>query len=227
MTFSVAAVCPDTGHIGFAVTPSSVCVGARVGRIGKDCVVFSQARTDPRLHASGLDSFACTNNVRAAIAAMRHAASALHWRQLGNLSRSGEAEYFTGDSCMPVRGGLAAEGCLALGNFLSSDDVLPAMLDAASKSTSPLTERLIAGLQAGVAAGGERDPLQSAALCVLGDDDLVETDLRIDKSQNPIDDLNLLWRDWGPKAAVYRLRALHPDDAPSSSDVEKASSPST
>ncbi|MEM8840667.1 MAG: DUF1028 domain-containing protein [Pseudomonadota bacterium] len=220
MTFSIAAICDRTGQIGYAVTTSSVCVGARVGRIGPDCVVFSQARTDPRLHEIGIAAHAARPGAEAAVHAMRQAATGLHWRQLGVLSRSGDGAHYTGDSCLGFQGGMAERGCLALGNFLGSAGVLPAMIAASSPGAPPLAERLIAGLRAGQAAGGENDPLQSAALKILGSDGLYDVDLRIDKSADPIEDLDSLWRDWQPKAAAYRVRAVSPDAAPSSSQVE-------
>lgn len=220
MTFSIAATCSRTGQIGYAVTTSSVCVGARVGCIGPDCVVLSQARTDPRLHEFGVTAHAEQKSSEQALEAMKQAASGLHWRQLGVLSRSGDASHYSGESCMAFCGGISESGRLALGNFLTSADVLPAMIDASSNGFTPLAERLIASLRAGESAGGEKDPLQSAALKVLGADGLFDVDLRIDKSSNPIAELEELWRDWQPKASAYRVRALSPDDAPPSSEVE-------
>ena len=70
MTFSIAGRCPETGQIGFAVTTSSVCVGARVGAVTDGCVVFSQARTDPRLHRVA----ALLRNVEADARMARHQA---------------------------------------------------------------------------------------------------------------------------------------------------------
>ena len=221
MTFSIAAVCQRSGQIGYAVTTSSVCVGARCGQIGPDCVVFSQARTDPRLHANGLAAYAASNSADAALQAMKEAAVSLHWRQLGILTRSAEVAHFTGESCLPCCGGLGGAGSLALGNFLGSEDVLPAMVEGAANAAAPLAERLLAALAAGQEAGGERDPLQSAALKVLGADHLYDADLRVDKSVDPIADLAALWQDWKPKATAYRTRALAPDDAPPSSAVER------
>lgn len=227
MTFSIAGICTQTGRIGYAVTTSSVAVGARVGRIGPDCVVFSQARTDPRLHAPGIAEFGRTQNARRALDAMQAAGDHLHWRQVGVLSRFGDAVYSTGESCLPHAGGLVGENCLALGNFLASDHVLPGIVEgfATAGPDTSLAGRLLAGLQAGAAAGGERDRLQSAAVKVLGADDLFDVDLRVDKSTDPLSDLADLLRDWAPKADAYRIRALAPDDAPSSSEVEGTASP--
>jgi uncharacterized Ntn-hydrolase superfamily protein len=221
MTFSIAAICPDTGEIGYAVATSSVCVGARVGAaIAGQCVVFSQARTDPRLHQHGLDAYVETGDVDDALEAMRDQASQTHWRQLGVLGRDGTGRHFTGSSCQAEADGVVGSNCLALGNAIANKAVLPAMIAGAETSTGRLAERLIAALKAGQDAGGEHDPLQSAALQVYGSHEFPLADLRIDKSDDPILELLDLWRDWSPKAAAYTVRAIDPDAAPSSDEVE-------
>ena len=220
MTFSLAGRCATSGQIGYAVTTSSVCVGARVGAVTEGCVVFSQARTDPRLHAVGLAAWNTTGDATATLDAMKAAATAPHWRQLGVLPATGTPVYHTGGSCLDHCGGLAGADCLALGNFLGSADVLPEIVHGFQIAHGDLATRLLSGLRAGEAAGSERDPLQSAALVVLGSDGLRDVDLRIDASTDPLRDLGALLDDWLPKAEAYRLRAIDPDSAPSSSAVE-------
>ncbi|CAN0589538.1 unnamed protein product, partial [Ectocarpus sp. 12 AP-2014] len=177
-TFSLAGRCPETGQIGFAVTTSSVCVGARVGAVTEGCVVFSQARTDPRLHAVGLEAWRATQNAQATLDAMHGAAKSPHWRQLGVLASTGPGLHFTGSSCLPECGGLIGDHSLAVGNFLGSAEVLPALVDTFEQETGPLAQRLVTAMLAGEAAGSERDPLQSAAVVVLGDEGLKDVDLR-------------------------------------------------
>ncbi|MDQ2094547.1 DUF1028 domain-containing protein [Rhodalgimonas zhirmunskyi] len=220
MTFSLAGRDPETGEIGFAVATSSVCVGGRVGALTEGCVVFSQCRTDPRLHRYGLRNWEETGNAMSAMEAMQEAATALHWRQLGVFPARGEGLHFTGASCLGVAGGLTGANSLALGNFLGSDAVLPAMIEGFETAPGGLAERLVAGMLAGEAAGGERDPLQSAFIAVLGDDGLKDVDLRIDDSGDPLTDLKNMLTAWLPKSAAYRVRALDPDAAPSSSSIE-------
>ena len=220
MTFSLAGRDPQTREIGFAVATSSVCVGGRVGALTEGCVVFSQCRTDPRLHRPGLRCWEETQDATAAMEAMQQAATALHWRQLGVFPATGAGLHFTGSSCLGVAGGLIGENSLALGNFLGSEDVLPAMVNCFETAKGSLANRLVAGMLAGQAAGGERDPLQSASMAVLGDAGLKDVDLRIDDSSTPLEDLSRMLAEWLPKAAAYRVRALAPDAAPSSSSIE-------
>lgn len=220
MTFSLAGRCIETGQIGFAVTTSSVCVGARVGAVTEGCVVFSQARTDPRLHAVGLAEWQVTRNAAAVLQAMQAAATAPHWRQLGVFPARGRGLHVTGASCLPHCGGLTGANSLALGNFLGTALVLPALVETFEQTGGSLVARLLAAMQAGEAAGSERDPLQSAAVVVMGSENLKDVDLRVDASADPLSDLADLVADWMPKAAAYRQRALDPDAAPSSSAVE-------
>ncbi|EAP77509.1 DUF1028 domain-containing protein [Roseovarius nubinhibens] len=220
MTFSLAGRDPETGDIGFAVATSSVCVGARVGALAEGVVVLSQARTDPRLHQVGLRAWEQSASAETTLAAMQDAATALHWRQLGVLPAQGTPLHHTGASCLGACGGVTGDHALALGNFLGSDAVLPAMIAGFEAAKGHLSERLMAGMLAGEAAGSERDPLQSASVVVLGAEALKDVDLRIDDSTDPLADLYRLLEAWLPKAPAYRLRALDPDSAPLSSTIE-------
>ena len=221
MTYSLAGRDPETDDIGFAVVTSSVCVGGRVGAVTDGCVVFSQARTDPRLHNIGLRMWEQTNDTAKTMAAMQDAATALHWRQIGVFPKSGLPLHHTGASCMDVAGGLVGEDCLALGNFLGSDQVLPEMVRGFEAATGDLASRLLLGMLAGEAAGSERDPLQSASVVVLGAQDLKDVDLRVDSSKNPLQELCEMLVAWLPKAPAYRVRALDPDSAEFSSAIER------
>ena len=223
MTYSLAGRCPETDRIGFAVATSSVAVGARVGAVLPGCVVFSQARTDPRLHRVGLRAFEVGADAAGVLEAMRTAAHAPHWRQLGVLTMQGDGVHHTGTSCLEHADGLTGTDCLAIGNFLGSAEVLPEMVRGFEEGSGTLEQRLLAGMLAGEAAGSERDPLQSAFLVVMGPDELKDTDLRIDDSRTPLQDVAALYADWAPKSEAYRLRAVDPDSAPSSSVIEGAS----
>lgn len=219
MTFALAAWCLETRRYGYAVATSSVCVGARCGAVSAHGVVFSQARTDPRLHAVGLAALDAGADAAAAVAAMAGAATAPHWRQFGALTARGAA-HRTGASCLPESGGVTGKSCLALGNYLGSPEVLPAIIAGFESASGPLESRLLAGMLAGEAAGSEIDPLQSAALFTPGPAGIPEADLRIDRSHDPLAELLALWQDWAPKASAYRLRALDPDSAPPSRELE-------
>jgi uncharacterized Ntn-hydrolase superfamily protein len=85
----------------------------------------------------------------------------------------------------------------------------------AELSDEGLGDRLVAALREGLRAGGEAGPVHSAGLLVVSDVPWPVTDLRIDWSEDPVAELNALWRLWRPQADAYRLRALDPAAAPS------------
>jgi uncharacterized Ntn-hydrolase superfamily protein len=210
----------ETGDIGFAVTPSSVCVGGRVGAVTEGGVVFLQARTDPRLHSTGLRMWEQSGDAAKTLAAIKDAATALNRCQIGVFPKSGDGLHHTGASCMDSAGGLVGTNCLELGDFLGSDDVLSEMVRGFEVATSDLATRLLVGILAGEAAGSERDPLQSASVVVMGGENLKDVDLRVDSSKMPLQDFSEMLVAWLPKAAAYRIRAVDPDGAEFSSQIE-------
>lgn len=193
-----------------------------MGRVrAAQAVVLSQARTDPRLHDIGLAAVANGASATDTLAAMRDEAVQPHWRQLGVLLADGSAALHTGASCVEHTGERIGDGCLALGNALSNDEVVSAMVAQFEQDArAALADRLIDALDAGLAAGGETDPLRSASLLVFADQAFAFADLRIDDDPAPVAILRALWREWAPKAEGYIARTLDPDNAPSSSVLE-------
>ena len=78
-----------------------------------------------------------------------------------------------------------------------------------------LADRLVAALQAAVAAGGEAGPVHSAALIVVGELTWPIIDLRIDwVEDDPVSHLATLWTAYRPHMQDYIVRALNPNKAP-------------
>lgn len=215
MTFSLLARCPATGELGVAVSTSDVAVGARVpfAQAGV-AVVATQHRTDPRLGPAVLRRVAAGADCEAALAATVAATEHRAWRQLGAIDAAGRMASFSGALVTPLSAELRGESCLVLGNMLSSDRVAPAMRDAFLGAEGPLAARLLAGMIAGEAAGGETGPLRSAALLVVRDVPFPLVDLRIDSSPRPLEALRELWLEYAPLVERMRLRALDPDAVP-------------
>ena len=107
-------------------------------------------------------------------------------------------------------------GAVVAGNLLATDDVPAAMLAAvAAGSAAHVGDRLMAGLVAGLRAGGEQGPVRSAGLLICDAQAWPVTDLRVDWDDLPIDRLHGLWLVWKPQADAYVTRALDPSTAPS------------
>ena len=97
--------------------------------------------------------------------------------------------------------------------MLANADVLPAMRRAFLDSDTPLPERMLAALEAGQAAGGDRRGQQSAAVVVeqLGAAEQSREgidricDLRVDDHPEPIIELRRLLTLWRQRQAERRL----------------------
>src|SRR5260370_1165907 len=192
MTFSIAAFCRRSGAFGCAMATSSMAAGARVLFLDPASgLVLTQARTDPRLGSFGLARLAAGRSAAQAlddiVASTPHAA----WRQLAVIDRAGGVAEFTGSEVMAPKGARVGDGAVAIGNAVAGPAVIDAILQGyESARDRPLADRLIAALEAGLAAGGEGIPLGSAGMKVaLPGVPFVPIDLRVDCSETPIADL--------------------------------------
>jgi uncharacterized Ntn-hydrolase superfamily protein len=224
MTFSIAGLCPRTGAYGCAMATSSMAAGARAVFVAPGAgVVLAQARSDPRLGELGLARLRAGDDARAAIAAMVAAAGPhVGWRQLAVLDLRGGKAANTGEFCTDAKGERFGDGVIVAGNGLANDSVVGAMIEGyAAAADRPLPDQLIAGLEAGLAAGGEAFPLRSAALKVARPGvPLLPIDLRVDLSDTPIADLRRYWVMWEPMVEGYVQRCVDPANSPAASLIE-------
>jgi uncharacterized Ntn-hydrolase superfamily protein len=215
VTFSVLGT-DDTGAIGMAVTSSSTAVGARCIHVRPGIgAVASQNVTDPRLGAEILDFVEMGLGAQAALDKVLTSHSAREHRQLCVLTLSGDAASFSGTGALGVHDDVARPGVVAAGNLLATTAVIGAVADGFANASGELEERLLSGLEAGLAAGGEAGPLHSAGLSVVRNVPWPVTDLRVDWSDSPIQDLAELLKIWLPQRDDYVTRALDPTAAPS------------
>ncbi|WP_439859988.1 DUF1028 domain-containing protein [Pseudomonas sp. MBLB4136] len=217
MTFSIVGRCAETGQLGIAISSSSIAVGARCPwlRAGVGAVA-SQNITLPALGPQILDALESGLEPAAALdkALTRNGYS--QYRQVALLDSQGRSALFTGSQALGVHNARAGEQCVAAGNLLAERGVVEAMVHAFEQGSGPLAERLLAALQAAMAAGGEAGPVHSAALQVVDDLTWPLVDLRVDwAEQDPIGELDRLWRAYRPQMRDYVTRALDPTRAPS------------
>ena len=209
MTFSLVARCRQTGQLGVAVATSDIAVGSRVPHaVAGAGAVATQHRTDPRLGARGLallrSGCDAAETVDALVASTPHHG----WRQLAVVDAQGGAATFSGERVEATYADLRGDGCAVIGNMLATDEVGPAMLEAAGE---PLAERLMSALEAALAAGGELAPVRSAALLVAGSQPFPLVDLRVDLDDRPLLRLRELWDAYRPRVDEFIARALDPD----------------
>jgi uncharacterized Ntn-hydrolase superfamily protein len=208
-TFSIVAFDPATGDLGVAVESKFFGAGSVVpwAKAGVGAVA-TQANANPAYGPDGLAMLAAGRSARETLQALTAADVGCAERQLGIVDARGRSASFTGPKCNGWAGQREGDGYCVQGNLLAGEDVVRSMASAfeAARATrgSELADWLVAALEAGQAAGGDRRGQQSAALLVVRDkggfgganDRYV--DLRVEDHPTPIHEL-------------ARLLAMHKD----------------
>jgi uncharacterized Ntn-hydrolase superfamily protein len=213
MTFSLVGRCERTGAVGAVIASASMavaarCVAARAG-IGAVC---SQSTTDPRLRESLLEAMAGGAAAVDALAAVVGRTPDVAYRQLVAVDAAGGSAAYSGELALGEAADVFGADAAAAGNLLADPGVPAAMLTAfAGRAGDSLGGRLIAALQAGLAAGGEVSPVRSAGMVIAEAVPWPVTDLRVDWHDDPVGELAGLWQLWQPQAEAYIGRALRPD----------------
>ncbi len=171
-TFSIAAVDPETGESGVAVTTRVACVGNGVPwvRAGVGAVA-TQASTRVAYGPNLLELM--TNGMTAQEALAHEVAgdSNAARRQVGVIGLDGRGAQHTGDSTNPWAGHRAGPNYVTQGNLLVGPQVVEAVgrsFEETGGQARHLADRLIVALAAGQAVGGDarKGRAQSAAVVV-------------------------------------------------------------
>jgi uncharacterized Ntn-hydrolase superfamily protein len=212
MTFSLVGRCARTGMLGAAVTTSSIAVGSRCPHVAAGVgAALTQHRTDPRLGPLAIEllsrGFSAEEAMQAIVAATPHR----DWRQLAIIDARGRTAFYSGANVRAERGEVRGQDCVAIANIVRTVEVPKAMVRAfEADPNAPLAKRLIAALAVGDAAGGEFQPVTSAAVLVAHKESFPFVDLRVDDHKTPIAELARLWTAYEPEADAYVVRAVEP-----------------
>ena len=217
MTFSIIARCKKTGQIGGAVSSSSPAVASRClhGRAGVG-MVMSQNITDPILGKKILDALEQGDTPQEAVQRVVDKEDFIQYRQLVAMNNKDKGAVFSGEHTLGVHANFIGEDVVSAGNLLDNTSVPQSIAEAFDKADGSLAERILTAMKAGLAAGGEAGPVHSVGLMVM--DKNIEwpiVDLRLDWSDNPIDDLETAWQVYEPQMNDYITRAVDPTTAPS------------
>ena len=191
MTWSIIARDQATGCFGIAAATCFLAVGARVpfiaARIG---AVATQASVNPLYGTSGLNLLRDGRSAAEVVEALVAADAGRDQRQVHVMDAAGRVAAHTGAACVAWAGHLHDGGCSVAGNMLAGPQVLEqtaAAYRAHEGDSFPC--RLIAAMQAGEAAGGDKRGKQSAALLIYGEDAWSDLDLRVDDHADPLTEL--------------------------------------
>lgn len=218
MTFSIAGRCARTGMFGVAITTSSISVGSRCphARAGVGAVA-TQNITDPHLATMVLDAMEAGKDAVNAVESVTMGREFIDYRQLTAIDAAGRTAHFTGTNILGINAISEDTDCVVAGNLLSSEAVAKGISDGfTANPDAHLAERLLQGIEGGLAAGGEGGPVHSAALLVSGSQPFALVDLRVDWEEvGPIEKLRRLWEAYEPQMNDYLNRAINPTAAPS------------
>jgi uncharacterized Ntn-hydrolase superfamily protein len=201
MTFSIVARSADGQSWGVAVASKFLAVGnavpAAVAQLG---AVATQAEANVAFKGLALAYLDEGASAGAALHRLLEEDDKPDDRQVGLVDAEGNPATHTGRNCLDWAGGLLGDGVAIQGNILAGQHVVDAMLESweSGDPDAPLADRLLAALQAGDEAGGDRRGRQSAALLVVrdgagyGGHDDVAVDLRVDDHQTPCAELERL-----------------------------------
>ena len=216
MTFSIAGFSRETGQFGTAISSSSICVASRCPFIapGKGAVL-TQNVTNPALGQWGVQLLEEGLGAEAVLARLLEYETYPQWRQLQVLDAQGASAVHSGAETLGIHATRQGRDCVAGGNMLADEGVIDAMVAAFETHEGELAERLLAAMDAGVAAGGEMGPVFSAGLKVTDRASWPVVDLRVDWHDAPLGELRSIWEHYLPQRDDYVLRASRPDASPS------------
>ncbi len=205
MTWSLLIRDPATGALGAAVASRFFAVGALTIAIeGGVGVMSTQALVNPMYTRHALPRLRDHEDPDAIIAALTAADPGATQRQLHILDASGRIAQHTGAECVAWAGSVRGTDISVAGNMLAGPEVVSRTRDAFTAATGTLPERMLAAMEAGEAAGGDRRGKQSAALLLATRDSYPDLDLRADDHPDPLAELRRLYRVSLERFAVFR-----------------------
>jgi uncharacterized Ntn-hydrolase superfamily protein len=221
-TFSILGFDPATGEVGGAVQSRVFSVGNGVlwaeAGVG---VVATQAIVDVSYGPKGIALLRAGMSPEAIIKAIwdsdvdpRPDNWSKQGRQFAVIDAKGNTAVFTGPKATAWAGHRQGKFTTAQGNILASEQVVADMVKGFEETTGHLSMRLIAALDAGQAAGGDKRGMQSAAVLIVGKGQGVwlnnDTVLRlqVDDSPEPLKEMRRLIEGWNERRAKNQQRPV-------------------
>jgi uncharacterized Ntn-hydrolase superfamily protein len=176
-TFSILGYDPATGEVGGAVQSRVFSVGNGVlWAEAETGIVTTQAIVDVSYGPKGLALLRAGMTPEAAVKAILDSDPdpgyrGQPWpkagRQFAIMDAKGNYAVHTGPEATAWAGHKTGKFSTAQGNILAGEGVVSGMIEAFEKTEGHLSLRLMAALDAGQAAGGDKRGMQSAALLIV------------------------------------------------------------
>lgn len=198
MTFSIVARCPRNGMLGVATSSKALSAGGLVPycKAGVGAIA-SQSFVNPYLGTDGLLLLEHGLAAERVVERLAESDQGRDLRQFAVVDNNGRVGAYTGGMCIPWAGHVAGGGYACLGNILAREQVVTAMARAfESTLNDELPMRLMAALEAGQEAGGDRRGRQSAGIYVVWEEEYPWCDLRVDDHPDPVPELRRILEIW-------------------------------
>ena len=191
MTYSIVARDPESGQLGVAVQSCWFSVGSVVTWAEPGVgAVATQAMAERAYGPRCLEGLR-SGDAEAALATALEVDDGRDFRQVAVVGADGSVAAHTGSACIQPAGHVVGEAFSAQANLMANDRVWGALADGYTASVGPLSHRLLDGLDAAQAAGGDARGVMSTALLVVDDTDVV-VELRVEHSADPLGELRRL-----------------------------------
>ncbi len=214
MTWSILARDPIAGTLGAAVATRFFAVGALAIHVeGGVAALATQALINPMYAVQGMPRLRAEELPDDVARSLLAGDAGSGHRQLHILDGKGRMAMHTGADCVGWCGSVRGTDVSVAGNMLAGPQVVERTLAAFEASVGPMAERLLAALEAGEAAGGDKRGKQSAALKIATRDPYPDLDIRADDHPDPLRELRRLHAVSQERFAVFR-RFLPGADSP-------------
>ena len=217
MTFSLVARCKETGMLGTAVTSSSPAVAARCSYTRSNVgAVSTQNVTDPSLGKKSLDFLETGLTSIQVVEKIKSTNKHLEYRQVLIIDSKGNTAIHSGNNSLGIWSKAIGDNVISAGNLLANKEVTKVIVSVFEQNKGHLADRMLAGLKAGLDAGGEEGPIHSAGIKISHQVSWPIIDLRCDWTEDcPITKLFEIWKVYKPQVDDYLQRAMDPIGAPS------------
>ncbi|HEV3205229.1 MAG TPA: DUF1028 domain-containing protein [Gemmataceae bacterium] len=195
-TYSIVPFDPDHKEWGVAVASRALACGSIVpwAKAGVGAVA-TQSYANVAYGPRGLELLAEGKTPEQVLEKLTGEDPGKDLRQVGIVDARGNGAHFTGPKCQAWAGGKSGKHYTCQGNILAGEEVVNEMAKAFEETTGPLAWRMMAALEAGEKAGGDKRGKQSAGILVVRDkggpnglnDRMI--DLRVDDHENPVQEL--------------------------------------
>jgi uncharacterized Ntn-hydrolase superfamily protein len=194
MTWSIIARDNASGAFGVAIATRFFAVGALCPHVSSGIGALStQALVNPHYGRQGLELLRSGVSAPEVVQRLVAPDEGREQRQLHVIDARGMIGQHTGKQCVDWCGALAGDGYSVAGNMLAGERVIHETARAYEQTKKSFGERLIAALEAGEAAGGDKRGKQSAALLIHSTEEYPELSLRVDDHAEPLAELRRLY----------------------------------